>query len=375
MKTTWDELMRYAPEQEYSLTPLEDSETERLLKRTMAKLNTTGKARKPQKFVRKFLLAAALAALLCVSVFAAYSLGWFDQLFGSSAALVKESVASYDAATEVDITYPTYTEAEQAMLAEGTMQVPDQAQIAETGVSAQTDDFVFTLESMLVSKDTLYAIMRIEAKTDDAAAELAALPDASLEEKEGGGMLLVLASNNSGEGREREWKNGGMGMDIIEVDGNTAYALLCNLGGEFEPGDLILFDMSFHGENAYLFEVPAPEQLQTELVVPLNESAYDGKTYRWDTATITPISFRLDGSGYGRNETTISLTLNDGTNFSLTNPGNESTPYGTYGSLGHSGTGGGDEESEIKSSWLFSRLVDLNELSSITVDGVTYSLQ
>ena len=206
-------------------------------------------------------------------------------------------------------------------------------------------------------------------------AELAALPDASLEEKEGGGMLLVLASNNSGEGREREWKNGGMGMDIIEVDRNTAYVLLCNLGGEFEPGDLILFDMSFHGENAYLFEVPAPEQLQTELVVPLNESAYDGKTYRWDTATITPISFRLDGSGYGRNETTISLTLNDGTNFSLTNPGNESTPYGTYGSLGHSGTGGGEEDSEIKSSWLFSRLVDLNELSSITVDGVTYSLQ
>ena len=177
MKTTWDELMRYAPEQEYSLPPLEDSETERLLKRTMAKLNTTGKAHKPQKSVRRLLLAAALAALLCVSVVAAYSLGWFDQLFGSSAALVKESVASYDAATEVDITYPTYTEAEQAMLAEGTMQVPDQAQIAETGVSAQTDDFVFTLESMLVSKDTLYAIMRIEAKTDDAAAELAALPD------------------------------------------------------------------------------------------------------------------------------------------------------------------------------------------------------
>ena len=199
MKTTWDELMRYAPEQEYSLTPLEDSETERLLKRTMAKLNTTGKARKPQKSVRRLLLAAALAALLCVSVVAAYSLGWFDQLFGASAALVKESVASYDAETQVDITYPIYTEAEQAMIDDGTMQVPDQAQIAETGVSAQTDDFVFTLESMLVSKDTLYAIMRIEARTDDAAAELAALPDASLEEKERVGMLLVLVSNNAGE--------------------------------------------------------------------------------------------------------------------------------------------------------------------------------
>ena len=83
----------------------------------------------------------------------------------------------------------------------------------------------------------------------------------------------------------------------------------------------------------------------------------------------------MDGSGYGRNETTISLTLNDGTNFSLTNPENESTPYGTYGSLGASGTGGGAAGSERKASWLFSRLVDLNELSSITVDGVTYSLQ
>ncbi len=196
---------------------------------------------------------------------AAYSLGWFDQLFGSSAALVKESVASYDAATEVDITYPTYTEAEQAMLAEGTMQVPDQAQIAETGVSAQTDDFVFTLESMLVSKDTLYAIMRIEARTDDAAAELCRTAGRQFGRKKGGGMLLVLASNNSGEGREREWKNGGMGMDIIEVDGNTAYALLCNLGGEFEPGDLILFDMSFHGENAYLFEVPARSNFRQSL--------------------------------------------------------------------------------------------------------------
>lgn len=375
MKTTWDELMRYAPEKEYSLAPLESSEAEWLLNRTRQRLNATDKAHTPQKSVRRLLLAAALAALLCVSVFAAYSLGWFDQLFGTSAALVKESIASYDAATQVDITYPTYTEAEQAMIAEGTMQVPEQAQIAETGVSAQTDDFVFTLESMLVSKDTLYAIMRIEARTDDAAAELAALPNASLEEKERGGMLLVLASNNSGEGREREWKNGGMGMDIIEVDGNTAYALLINLGGEFEPGDLILFDMSFHGENAYLFEIPAPEQLQAELVVPLDESAYDGKTYRWDTATITPVSFRLDGSGYGRSETTVTLTLNDGTSFSLNNPGKAPAPYGTYGSLGHSGTGGGTEDSEIKSSWLFSRLVDLNELSSITVDGVTYSLQ
>ena len=54
------------------------------------------------------------------------------------------------------------------------MQVPDIADLSDTGVSAETDDFTFTLESMLVSRNSLYAILRIDAKNDDAAAELAA---------------------------------------------------------------------------------------------------------------------------------------------------------------------------------------------------------
>lgn len=374
MKTSWDKLMRYAPEREYPLAPLQPDEAARIVEQTMQKAGI--KTKKTARPIRAAALAAAIAALLCVSAFAAFRLGWFDRLFGGSAALVESKVTAYDETAQYDVTLPSYTEQEQAMIAEGTMQVPEQAEAAETGVSARTDEFVFTLDSMLASKDTLYAVLRIEARTQEAEQELAAWNDTSFLDRERNGALLVLAQNNTGEGHEREWKNGGMGMDILEVDDGTAYALLTNNGGEFAPGDLILFDMSYHGENFYLFEVPVPEQLEEERTISLDTSCYEGKSYRWDTATITPISFRLDGSGVvGHDETTVTLMLKDGTSFSLTTPGNGAyAPYGTYGALGFSGTGSG-EDSRIKDNWRFSRLLDLNELASITVDGVTYPLE
>lgn len=374
MKTSWDKLMRYAPEREYPLAPLQPDEAARIVEQTMEKAGI--KTKKTARPIRAAALAAAIAALLCVSAFAAFRLGWFDRLFGGSAALVESKVTAYDETAQYDVTHPSYTEAEQAMIVEGTMQVPEQAEVAETGVSARTDEFVFTLDSMLASKDTLYAVLRIEARTQEAEQELAAWNDTSFLDRERNGALLVLVQNNTGEGHEREWKNGGMGMDILEVNDGTAYALLTNNGGEFAPGDLILFDMSYHGENFDLFEVPVPEQLEEERTISLDISRYEGKSYRWDTATITPISFRLDGSGgVGHDETAVMLTLKDGTNFSLTTPGNGTyASYGTYGALGFSGTGSG-EDSRIKDNWRFSRLLDLNELASITVDGVTYPLE
>lgn len=374
MKTSWDKLMRYAPEREYPLAPLQPDEAARIVEQTMQKAGI--KTKKTARPIRAAALAAAIAALLCVSALAAFRLGWFDRLFGSSAALVESKVTAYDETAQYDVTLPSYTEEEQAMIVEGTMQVPEQAEVAETGVSARTDEFVFTLDSMLASKDTLYAVLRIEARTQEAEQELAAWKETSFLDRERNGALLVLAQNNTGEGHEREWKNGGMGMDILEVDDGTAYALLTNNGGEFAPGDLILFDMSYHGENFDLFEVPVPEQLEEELTISLDTSRYAGKSYCWDTATITPISFRLDGSGgVGHDETTVTLMLKDGTSFSLTTPGNGTyASYGTYGALGFSGTGSG-EDSRVKDNWRFSRLLDLNELASITVDGVTYPLE
>lgn len=383
MKTTWDELMRYAPEKEYPLPALERGEQERILNKTMKKLEKTKK--RPARPVRTALLAAAIAALLCGTAFAAYTNGWFgfDRLFGEKTALIEGHIASYDETTDVDITQPTYTEEEQAMIDEGTMQVPDIADLSDTGVSAETDDFTFTLESMLVSRNSLYAILRIDAKNDDAAAELAAIPETDGYQKELKRMLWVGAQNNTnfggfGADHRLEWKNGGMSMEIMQVEGSTAYALLTNIGGEFEPGDRILFDMSHHDQNVDLFEIPVSAQLEQELVIELDGESGPDDRYCWQTATISPISFQLDGI-YGSGETSneaVSITLKDGTSFALSSAenGHEDSPYGTYGSWGSSYAGSW-ESGDVKETWLFSQLIDLADLASITVDGVTYPIK
>ena len=332
----------------------------------MGKIRET--KQKPARPVRTVLIAAAVAALLCGSAFAAHSFGWFDRLFGEKAALVEEHVTSYDEKTSTDITQPTYTEEEQAMIAEGTMQVPDTAALSDTGVSATTENFVFTLESMLASKDSVLAVMRIDARNDEAAAQLAALPEADGYQKELERMLRIGVRNNTGFGTDHrlEWKNGSMGMDMIRVDGSTAYAVVTNNGGEFEPGDRLLFDASYHGQNADLFEIPVPEQMEQELVIELDDPY-------WKTATITPISFRLDGTSSPQSSDSVTITLKDGTSFDLASVENgyAYSDYGTYGSMSSSGIGM-PEEDRTKKTWLFSQLIDLDELASITVCGVTY---
>lgn len=166
-----------------------------------------------------------------------------------------------------------------------------------------------------------------------------------------------------------------MSMEIMQVEGSTAYALLTNIGGEFEPGDRILFDMSHHDQNVDLFEIPVPEQLEQELVIELDGESGPDDRYCWQTATISPISFQLDGI-YGSGETSneaVSITLKDGTSFALSSAenGHEDSPYGTYGSWGSSYAGSW-ESGDVKETWLFSQLIDLAALASITVDGVTY---
>lgn len=380
MKTTWDELMRYAPEQEIPLPPMQDGEGARILNKTMGKIKETN--RKPARPVRTVLIAAAVAALLCGSAFAAHSFGWFDRLFGEKAALVKEHVTSYDENTTTDITQPAYTEEEQAMIAEGTMQVPDTADLADTGVSATTENFVFTLQSMLVSKDSVLAVMRVDARTDKAAATLAALPEASDNEKEMARMLQVHVRNNidfTGD-HSLEWKLGGMGMHIIQVEGRTAYMVLTNNGGEIEPGDRLLFQAWYQDKTVDLFELAVPDQLEQELVIELDESEYEDQYDCWQTATITPISFRLEGR-YGRNcsslkpNDAVSITLKDGTSFDLASVENgyAYSDYGTYGSMSSSGIGM-PEDDRTKKTWLFSQLIALDELASITVCGVTYPI-
>lgn len=164
-----------------------------------------------------------------------------------------------------------------------------------------------------------------------------------------------------------EWKLGSMGMHIIQVEGRTAYMVLTNNGGEIEPGDRLLFQAWYQDKTVDLFELPVPEQLEQELVIGL-----DGNS-DWQTATVTPISFRLDGTYAPQRDDSVTITLKDGTSFELASMKNgyADSDYGTYGSMGFSGTGMPEENRE-KKTWLFSQLIDLDELASITVCGVTY---
>ncbi|MFR7742618.1 MAG: hypothetical protein ACLU3I_04470 [Acutalibacteraceae bacterium] len=88
--------------------------------------------------------------------------------------------------------------------------------------------------------------------------------------------------------------------------------------------------------------------------------------YCWQTATISPISFQLDGI-YGSGETSneaVSITLKDRTSFALSSAENdyEDSPYGTYGSWGSSYAGSW-ESGDVKETWPFSRLIDLADLA------------
>ena len=131
--------------------------------------------------------------------------------------------------------------------------------------------------------------------------------------------------------------------------------------------------MSHHDQNVDLFEISVPEQLEQELVIELDGESGPDDRFCWQTATISPISFQLDGI-YGSGETSneaVSITLKDGTSFALSSAenGHEDSPYGTYGSWDSSWAG---SDNEVKETWLFSQLIDLSDLASITVDGVTY---
>ena len=377
MKTTFYDLMYDTPVEAYQLSPLSSAEASRIREKTMNRLaqQTPRRSHKP---LRAALIAAAAAVLLCGTAFAAYANGWFgfDRLFGQRSALVAGDVTDFD--DSVSLTLPTYTDAEQAMIAAGTMQIPAQATLTG-GASAETEDFRFTLESMLASKSGLYTIVRAEEKTEATAALFASIAsasdasDAPLHEQ-----FSVFAQNNSAEGREKEWKNGAMGWELLTLEDGVGWFVLSNNGGEFARGDSILFRLWYDGQSIDLFEATLPALLDTELICTLSSAAAGGGNCGWDTVTLTPIELRLDGhyaeSPDEMQVSEIAVTLRDGTCFDLASPANAfcQTPYGSLGSLSFAGTA---DAGSIKLSWFFSQLIEPSEVAALTINGTAYLLR
>ncbi len=401
MKLNLDTVLRHGEPQAYDLPPLSPDEMERIRALTMKKIQASPSIR-GKRPVRIALVAAVAAAFLCGSAFAAYELDWFglQQIFGADAAPVEDYAVTYGSSDVADVTQPGYTPAEQQMISDGTMMVPDQAALSAAGASASTEDFTYTLETMLVSQDSLWAVVRADALTDEAAQTLSqgqddlALEQAMLERAEtdeNGNAYTsfeavedlpdfrLQAMNNSGQGHDKELKNGGMGMTLLQAEGSTGYFLLTNSGGQFALGDRILFHEMVH--NVDLFEVPVTELLEGETTISLDEAVYKDKGYVLEQMTVTPLSLAIDGHYTVSSDQSwpeVSITLKDGTSFDLASiqNGYAHTDYGTYGSLSSAGTSGGSAADPfIRDTWMFSKALALEDIDHITVDGRDYPIQ
>lgn len=174
--------------------------------------------------------------------------------------------------------------------------------------------------------------------------------------------------------------NGAMGMEPLSVAGSVGYFLVSNTGGQFAEGDPILFQFRSDEGKIDLFVVPLGP-LMSSTVVELDASVYEGKGYQQKSMTVTPIYLEINGVYTVSSEGScpvVVITLKDGTSFELSNVGNDfqHTPYGQYGCLVSAGTASGPESGErvMRETWTFSKAIDLDQIETITVDGVDYTL-
>jgi hypothetical protein len=370
MKMRIDMVPRSDQAPEYHIPDLSPQRQERIVELTMKKIQK--KRRRSIRTVRIACVAAVVILLLCGSAFA-YAKDWFGfaDIFGEKNKVVEDHVAAYTGETDVQATQQTYGEEEQKQIEEGTLTVPDQAALLEDGIGASTEDYQYTLEEMLASDNTLYAIVRVDAQSEAAKEKMLDTGSDALD------AFRFFAYNMSGEGKEREFKNGAMNCKLLTSEGDTAYFLLSNVGGQFAVDDTIRFNSL--ADNVDLFDVPLTQLMDTEATISLDTLAYAGKGYQWDTMTVTPISLELRGTYENTSDYTIpelTVTLKDGTTFELASNANDFqyTEYGTYGSLTFSGTAGDWDDPFLLNSWGFSQVVDLGEIASITVDGVAYEM-
>ena len=316
------------------------------------------KKKKTGRVRRGIIRAAAVATVAAMSItaVAAYENGWFgfDRIFGDKATLVEQDVVSYEE------TEPTV---------------------------AEITDYRFTLESMLAGRDSIYAVIRMEALTEHGKQNMGM--DAS------GDIEFYLINQNHG---------GGLNTELLDHDGVAAHYLAIWTGDEEnQVGDTVSFEVYFSGENKgySLFSQKITDIVEGEAVIELDTSIYDTKLEYFDKLTITPLSMTIEGwfnyayadelteaalaggktkedvdiRPYMEKIPKVSITLKDGTTFCLKDgtTDTEIASYGTYGSFNV--TGRGDTETgQVARSWAFSQVVDLNEIDYITVDGVDYAL-
>ena len=331
------------------------------------------KRRKPLRYIAA---AAAVIAALGITTFAAAERGWFgfDRFFGGSTEAVAEHVRNYGETGE-DVTgrqaeaavapYVRTPEQERG-IAEGYLFMPDSARVDPATATAETDNYTYTLESMLASPDTLLAVVKVEAKSDAAAEHLDVTEEEAFENKAPFFMLTALKVVEHDPQHLNEYKNGAMGWEVINREGNTSTFLVTNTGGQFEVGDTIRVQANERKKSVYVFETPITDVIEDRIDIDLGNTG---------TLKLSPVSMQLRMPDKEQAKSDITLRLKDGTEFTATNYDNGYTyaPYGTFGTMSRSYAGSMDPDDPWEEiTWAFSRIVDLDEIAAITVGGEEY---
>lgn len=362
MKNELEFLIREENPTGFPVPRLSPARQEQIRRMTMKKI-AKPHANSNRRTISVVAVAALLVAMLSVTAGAAYAFGWF-----TADPVVGDHALSYPTDVETPATSTPYTEEELARKEAGFLKTYDDAELADTGIVATTDNYRYTLEEMVATEHALQAIMRVDALNEEAKT---AMQEVDLEGFDG---FFIGMSNHGNGGRFfDELKSGGMECRVLGFEDSTGYFLLTNNGGRFEVGDQIEF--TAHHDGVFLFIVPLEEVMKDKVVVPMDASAYEDAPLPFETMTVTPLSIKLEGNflrADGVPDPEISVTLKDGSSFAW--EGHEKvSDYGTPGFLSED-SGMVLEDPYYYECWMFSQAIDLGEIDHITVDGVDYAL-
>ena len=343
----------------------------RITSMTMNKIRP--RRRRPLRYIAA---AAAVIAALGVTTFAAAERGWFgfDRFFGGSTEAVAEHVrnygqsedAAYGADAEAEVAAYVRTPEQEQAIAEGWMHMPDSAKVDPATATAETDNYIYTLESMLASPDTLLAVMRVEAKSEEAAAFLDVTEEEAYENNTDFFMLMAQKVVEYEPTHQFEYENGGMVWELLSRDGSTATYLLTNTGGRFEVGDTVRFQASEPGKCFYVCETTLTDVVEDHLDVDLGSTG---------TLRLSPVSMQLRRTYREREEQDVTLRLKDGTEFTAASINNGYTyaPCGSYGTMARSAAFGTDPDDPWEEvTWAFGRILDPDEIEAVIVGGEEY---
>jgi hypothetical protein len=218
---------------------------------------------------------------------------------------------------------------------------------------------------MVASGNAIYAVIDMEPLTDYGADHM------NLGYQE----LSMVCSDMSNPG------GGSVGSSLIEAGDEMSRYLVYSTADSidaFQSGDVISFsiqnikedgDTAEHSYSLFdvMLETVLPDTAQATLVGTPNDDLVS-----YDSVVVTPLS--LAGA-----EPEIILGFRDGSSCTIMDsdwsPDPDHVDFGTYGIVNASVHGQGSEDSgTIYRTYLFSQVVSLEDLDTITIDGTVYQV-